>query len=194
MEQENLHLLITEEIYLLSQDESATSDQRPAVEDAEPTTTPEKETDQETPQIAESESVTSQEAPVETETPTTEPIQPVEKEQEPESPKIPSNEVEEPSEIPFAVFHSSTNASDIELLHKIILACKLPEDQYKIFSGGFDQSVQFKKALVFVPEAKAFYTPIPYKESEFLCSKPLHQISGDVQEKGKLWEALQKFV
>ncbi|MEO1255595.1 MAG: hypothetical protein AAFY41_12060, partial [Bacteroidota bacterium] len=64
----------------------------------------------------------------------------------------------------------------------------------KIFANGFDQSVKFKKALVFVPEAKAFYTPIPYKGSEFLCSKPLTELIKDQNEKAKLWGALQKFV
>jgi len=97
-------------------------------------------------------------------------------------------------EIAFAVFHDSVNEGEIVLLHKIIAACNIPDEHYQIFNTGFDQTVKFKKALVFVPEAKAFYTPIPYKNSEFLCSKPLSQLASDQNEKAKLWGALQKFI
>lgn len=97
-------------------------------------------------------------------------------------------------EIAFAIFHDSVNEEEIALLHKIITACNIPEEQYQIFNTGFDQSVKFKRALVFVPEAKAFYTPIPYKNSEFLCSKPLSYLTNDQNEKAKLWGALQKFI
>ena len=186
MEREHLHLLITEEIYKLSQDEnkddfeqSVQTEEEVKPEEIKPTAPTQADKDQEV------ETTTINEKEEET---------PAHIEIEQESPEIPKHDLEDPGEIPFAVFHSSTNTADIDLLHKIIDACKLPEEQYKIFGGGFDQSVHFKKALVFVPEAKAFYTPIPYKNSEFLCSKPLDQISGDVQEKAKLWSALQKFV
>lgn len=191
MQQEHLHLFITEEIYRLPEDmqseeivepvatENISTEEipdEPQVEVAkEPEVAIEKEVD-----VAQS-SEQSEETPAHIET-------------KQESPEIPHHDLEPSKDIPFAVFHSSNNASDIELLHKIIDACKIPEGEYKIFGGGFDQSVHFKKALVFVPEAKAFYTPIPYKNSVFLCAKPLDQISGDVQEKAKLWAALQKFV
>lgn len=187
MEREHIHHLITEEIYLLPQDKIAMDgENREPVEEAAPSTDISKEESEsiEKPVTAENE-----EAPKEAKKET-----PAHIETQQESPEIPHHDLEDPGEIPFAVFHNSHDASDIELLHKIIDACKLPHDQYKIFGGGFDQTVHFKKALVFVPEAKAFYTPIPYKNSMFLCSKPLDQISGDVQEKAKLWGALQKFV
>ncbi|MEP1032689.1 hypothetical protein [Ekhidna sp.] len=193
MEQEHLHLLITEEIYLLPQDENTEGQvkSQSEEEDAEPKAISSKEKSgqkvddqdfKESGQKEQKKAVSETgETPTHIETPQ-------------ESPEIPHHDLEDPGEITFAVFHSSNNTADIELLHKIIDACKLPQDQYKIFGGGFDQSVHFKKALVFVPEAKAFYAPIPYKNSEFLCSKPLDQISGDIQEKAKLWAALQKFV
>lgn len=219
MEQEHLHLLITEEIYLLSQDENKLLSHDEIKEETEVTSEVESETipeqslkadevveepteekEEKTEETAEvvdlkPEVVEESEPKIEAKQEIVEATEtPAHIETKQESPEIPQHDLDEPGEIPFAVFHSSNNASDIELLHKIIEACKLPEDQYKIFGGGFDQSVHFKKALVFVPEAKAFYTPIPYKNSEFLCSKPLDQISGDVQEKAKLWGALQKFV
>ncbi len=194
MEHEHLHLFITEEIYRLPEDErSEQGIESPVAEISS------MDVVSETPQtegVKEPELKLEKEEVV-TETETNEINEgetPAHIETVQESPEIPHHDLEPSKDLPFAVFHSSNNASDIELLHKIIDACKLPEDQYKIFGGGFDQSVHFKKALVFVPEAKAFYTPIPYKNSVFLCSKPLDQISGDVQEKAKLWAALQKFV
>ncbi|WP_462248160.1 hypothetical protein [Ekhidna sp.] len=206
MEKENLHLLITEEIYMLPQDETSNESEEEVSVEHEVVVETEEEVSIEQEAIVESvEEVSAKqelvhepasenskkEETVET-TESNEVQDPEEKVAE--SPKIPKQETESIKEISFAVFHSSNDESDIELLNKIIAACKLPSDQYKIFDGGFDQSISFKKALVFVPEAKAFYSPIPYKNSEFLCSKPLDQISGDVQEKAKLWEALQKFV
>lgn len=191
MEEENLHLFITEEIYLLEQDKKAEEQNQGSLDQSdERTAEPENELPQESSELPKEEVTQELTQKVEEKTEET----PAHIETTQDSPEIPTQSKESPKEIPFAVFHSSENASDIELLNKIIAACKVPQDQYKIFSGGFDQSIQFEKALVFVPEAKAFYTPIPYKNSEFLCSKPLDQISGDVQEKAKLWSALQAFV
>lgn len=186
MERENLHLLINEEIYLLPQDQLVEEQESlKEIERHEPKSISE--------EVQEPSNVSEPEPKLEAapkKALTTEP----QEEHPQESPHIPVHDLPESEALPFAVFHTSADLSENELLHKIIDACKIPEDQYKVFSHGFDQSVKFKKALVFVPEAKAFYTPIPYKGSEFLCSKPLDQISGNVQEKAKLWEALQKFV
>lgn len=192
MEREHLHLLINEEIYLVSQDENTADESKIHTVDknVESKTITSKESELKI-EIQKEEKSDEKEEKKQTEASKKTPAH-IETQQE--SPEIPHHDLGDPGEIPFAVFHSSTNESDIELLHKIIDACKLPDGQFKIFGGGFDQSVHFNKALVFVPEAKAFYTPIPYKESEFLCSKPLDQISGDVQEKAKLWGALRKFV
>ena len=193
MEKENLHLLITEEIYMLPQDETS------IIEAEEEVSTEQEAVVESTEEVSAKQEFVDESASENSENVETVEINESNKVQDSEekgaeSPKIPKQELDPVTEIPFAVFHSSNNESDIELLNKIIAACKLPADQYKIFDGGFDQSISFKKALVFVPEAKAFYSPIPYKKSEFLCSKPLDQISGDVQEKAKLWTALQKFV
>ncbi|WP_421762946.1 hypothetical protein [Ekhidna sp.] len=184
MEKENLHLLINEEIYLLPQDkliEDETLDKTEEVQESTTVAEPEPEL------LAKQEKAApEQPKPASKEEP--------EEVHHQESPHIPHHDLPDSKPLPFAVFHTSHAPAENELLHKILDACKVPESDYKIFSNGFDQSVMFKKALVFVPEAKAFYTPIPYKGSEFLCSKPLDQISGNVQEKAKLWAALQKFV
>ena len=192
MEDEHLHLLIDEEIYIIPEDtrenDSVTKHTK-AVKDLAD------EVSEETSSMKNSEGLSiehaskNQDSDGDSKDPKDENV-----EVSAESPTIPNHQEIANEEIPFAIFHSSTNDSDIELLNKIIAACKLPENQYQIFAGGFNQNIKFKKALVFVPEAKAFYTPIPYKNSEFLCSKPLDQISGDVQEKTKLWNALQSFV
>lgn len=183
MEKEHLHLLIHEEIYRLPEDEIAAEDK----------VTSKEEEVQEPTQVAE---------PVpkptgkkeKTEVEHTEPKEKTDEEYHQESPHIPRHDLPDSQPLPFAIFHTSHDPAENELLHKIIDACKIPESDYKVFSNGFDQSVKFKKALVFVPEAKAFYTPIPYKGSEFLCSKPLSFLVADVNEKAKLWGALQKFV
>lgn len=93
-----------------------------------------------------------------------------------------------------AVFHESINESELELLKKIIEACKLTPDQYEVFANGFNKEVKFKKALAFVASAKKFYEPIPYQESQILCSKPLNEIANNQQEKVQLWSALKEFL
>ncbi|MBC6401624.1 MAG: DNA polymerase III subunit psi [Ekhidna sp.] len=96
--------------------------------------------------------------------------------------------------IPLAIFHDSSSEPDLQLLQKIIDACKLEKETYTIFGSGFNKELKFDKALVFVAKSKTFYEPIPYREGQILCSKPLGQISNDQQEKAKLWGALQKFI
>ena len=189
MKHEHLHLLIHEEIYRLPEDRKLVK----MVEE----TIPDVEVEKQPTQVAESEPEIVKEPvpkPEESRQKGGEPEPIVVANVESESPKILIQEIEEPEEIPFVVFHDSTDPTDQELLQKIIDACKLPQDQYKVFGAGFDQSVQFRKALVFVPEAKVFYTPVPYKDSEFLCSKPLTDLAKDQNEKAKLWGALQKFL
>lgn len=187
MEKQHLHLLINEEIYRIGGDEvlSATAE----------------ESNTEEVKVEVKEDATDDATLVAE--PAPEPIVPKEEKlvEQPatpkstqDSPEIPTRKKEVPKEISLAIFHSSTNLAEMELLQKIIDACKVPTEDYTIFENGFDQSVQFKKALVFVEEAKGFYTPIPYKNSHFLCSKPLAMLAQDQQEKGKLWVALQKFV
>lgn len=187
MEKEHLHLLIHEEIFRLPEDEGIAD----KVELEETASTDVAEEVQESNQVAEPVSKLE-----ETETKQTKPEtkEKPKEEHHQESPHIPHHDLPDAKPLPFAVFHTSHDPVENELLHKIIDACKIPEGDYKIFSNGFDQTVKFKKALVFVPEAKAFYTPIPYKGSEFLCSKPLSVLAADVNEKAKLWGALQKFV
>ncbi|SNT38839.1 hypothetical protein SAMN05421640_3712 [Ekhidna lutea] len=195
MEKEHLHLLINEEIYRLPEDELV-AQEAPALSKEEKVAEV-----QESDEVAEPKPEPIAEEKAEPKTEVEQPsnvaseIEAKQKEEpEQESPEIPITDVEEPEELPIAVFHSSSDEKEIDLLHKIIAACKVPADQHKIFSNGFDQTVKFKKALVFIDKAKAFYTPIPYKGSEFLCSKPLSMLAADKNEKAKLWGALQKFL
>ena len=205
MEDQNLYLLINEEIYLLPEDRNAAG-----LEIKQTEIQSLEQTDKVVSQVSEPEPSLAKTS----ESNQTEENQPPSADQIKGSPKIPSpkekdilNEKDKTvnfdttskqtiadQEFPLSVFHSSSEKDEKELLGKIISACKVPEDQYSIFSNGFDQAVKFKKALVFVPEAKAFYTPIPYKGSYFLCSKPLSHLMSDQSEKAKLWTALQKFV
>lgn len=96
--------------------------------------------------------------------------------------------------IPVAIFHETTSQADLALLDKIISACKLDHGTFQIMANGFSKEVTFQKALVFVEKSKAFYEPIPYRDGQILCSRPLHQIAVDQGEKAKLWGALQQFL
>lgn len=205
MEKQHLHLLINEEIYRIGGDEAISiSETKPIAEEVvnDSTAEPTQVSEPEPAPLAKQEEKLAEEQPAPKPEPTQKEEPTIEKpaisKPTQESPEIPVRKKEEPTEepkkIPLAIFHSSTNQAEMELLQKIIDACKVPKEDYTIFENGFDQSVSFKKALVFVPEAKAFYTPIPYKNSHFLCSKPLANLASDQQEKGKLWVALQQFV
>jgi len=168
MDPEHLHLFINEEIYVLS-DKSA----------------PEKENDK-------NEDTKVKEEPVVVEVKEEE----ISKDHQEETPSIPDVQVDVQThdKISLAIFHEATNPSEVELLQKIIEACNLEKSKYQVFANGFNKEVTFNKALVFVSKAKAFYEPIPYQESQILCSKPLSVLSNDPQEKAKLWGALQKFI
>ena len=95
--------------------------------------------------------------------------------------------------LPVAIFHESTKESELELLNKIIDACKLDSGSFEVFANGFNKAVKFEKALVFVERAKKFYASVPYKGGEILCARPLSVIIHDQQEKAKLWGALKSY-
>ena len=98
MEREHLHLLIHEEVYRLPEDESK---EVVYVERTEPLSVAEPEP-----------------APLAD-------VQPEKVEAVEEIPSKPVDNGDTPQEWPFAVFHSSKNESEIELLHKIIAAQSL---------------------------------------------------------------------
>ncbi len=111
------------------------------------------------------------------------------------SPPLP-NVAQETSErtIPLAIFYETTSDEDIQLLEKIIAACKLRSESYEVFNEGLQKDIAFEKALVFVAQAKQFYTPIDYQESQILYSKPLNILAQNKQEKATLWGALRAFI
>ncbi len=124
-----------------------------------------------------------------------EPMVEQEEEKQREEPtKTPMQEGEASKKWPLAIFYQTSNPAEIDLLHKIIVACELSSENYQVSSNGFDPSIHFNKAVVFSPTATAYYIPIPYKDSQFLCSKPLADLIKDQQEKTKLWNALRKFI
>lgn len=163
MNREDLHLLINEEIYLIKDD--AKGDQIMAETDLPSETRKE-------------------EAPS--------PPSEVQKVAEPAT-VVPEKVKVEEDTIPVAIFHESSDDSELELLQKIISACKLEPDSYQVFANGFNKEVKFHKALIFVASSKSFYAAIPYQGSQLLCSKPLKEIAQNQQEKVKLWGALKTF-
>ncbi len=182
MEKRHLHLLIHEEIYRLPEKFSITNELKADVKKTETEITNPNQVAEPEPQLV----VSPQKSSLEDKKVAT-PSQ--------KGTKIPTVQIAEESNVlPFAIFHSHANKTEIDLLNKIILACSLRPEQYKIFNDGYNQSIKFEKALVFVPKAKVFYTPIPHKDGEFLCSKPLAILLKDSNEKKKLWNALQSFL
>ena len=183
MEKEYLHLLINEEIYRISDQ----SEYKGLVNEPQNQLAYEQETVQSN-EVAEL--VADQENNSRKE------------EQEPhkankehhDTPEIPNITVGEIEELDFAVFHSSKEKAELDLIHKIIDACKLAEGTYKIFGDGFDESVQFKKALVFVNTGKKYYEPIQHKMGSFLCSRPASVLMNDQNQKIELWNALKAFL
>lgn len=176
MDKEHLHLLIHEEIYAIDKTDEPTQMAEPPQPELIKEEIPKKE--------PEAIHVEKEE---------------LAQEYHEETPKIPEVHHEiapkgEDKPIPLAVFHEASDPAEIELLQKIIDACEIEKAHYQVFANGFNQEVKFEKGLVFVPEAKAFYTPIPYKQSQFLCSKPLSMLAKDVKEKAKLWNALKAFI
>lgn len=176
MNKEHLHLLINEEIYLIpsKENEDVDNSAQEALQSA-PVAENESKEEETTIHIEQEELV---------------------HDHHDETPHIPKVKTLEEKEalIPFAVFHESSVPEEIELLEKIIGACNIGSDKYQVFANGFNKEVKFEKALVFVSQAKAFYEPIPYQNSQFLCSKPLSELNTNKQEKAKLWNSLKDFL
>ena len=171
MEKENLHLLINEEIYLI----------RDKTEVEEVTKEP---IAAEALQAKEPEAIKLDPPEIDHE----------HHEETPHIPEVKTLQEKTEKAIPFAVFHESSDPAEIDLLQKIIAACNLENTHFKVFANGFNKEVKFEKALVFVTTAKAYYTPVPYQQSQFLCSQPLSVLLSDQQVKAKLWTALKAFL
>jgi len=174
---EHLHLLIHEEIYLINE-------RKEEIEEVVNDTAmipKHSEREEDTVEVVGKEELTIQEE----ETP-----------QRVDETPTPEVSVERLSKhtVPLAIFHEATSDADLQLLQKIIDACKLENDSYEVYANGFNKEVTFEKAVVFVEKAKKFYSPIAYQQSQILCSKPLHLIANNQQEKAKLWGALKGFI
>lgn len=171
MKQEHLHLLLNEELYQIDHEQSGEVGE--AKEDGKALPTKESETE-----IAAATEVEETPAKVQIATQ-----------------QVTNEGSSNPAEVvPLAIFHQSSTPDDLDLLKKILAACKLAPGTYQVFDNGFDKEIPFKKALVFIEKAKVFYEAVPYKQSQILCSKPLNEVAGNQQDKAKLWNALQAFV
>lgn len=88
--------------------------------------------------------------------------------------------------------HQSEQAEELELLEKIIGACKLDASSYKIAKSV--DGIQFSRSVVFTEKAETFYAPTDNDDSQILYSKPLATLLSSKDEKAKLWSALQEFI
>ena len=94
--------------------------------------------------------------------------------------------------IPIAFIHQSSNQTELELLDKIVAACKLGSKDYKILQDS--NNMPFKKGVIFTSEATDFYHPVRESGREILYSKPLETLMKRKEDKAKLWESLKKFL
>ncbi|MEP1097283.1 MAG: hypothetical protein ABJG78_19360 [Cyclobacteriaceae bacterium] len=94
--------------------------------------------------------------------------------------------------IKIAFIYQSSNSDELELLNKIIGACKLEAQDFKVFKEG--ESAHFEKAVIFTDSASSYCIPSTKAEGEIMYSKPLNILFHSPEEKRELWGALQSFV
>ena len=94
--------------------------------------------------------------------------------------------------IKFAFIHDTDRPEELNLLNKIIGACKLDNSEFNIFKTN--EEIPFEKAVVFTTSASAYYQSSKIETSEIMYSQPLHILINSKEEKGKLWGALQEFI
>lgn len=92
----------------------------------------------------------------------------------------------------FAFFHNTDQPEEIDLLSKIVAACKLEASSFKVLKVG--EEVTFEKAVVFTKSGPSYYVPNNHERGIVMYSQPLHALLNSKEEKGKLWGALQVFV
>ena len=99
-------------------------------------------------------------------------------------------EVKKPK-IKFAFIHNSDSKDELELLNKIIEACKIsPEDFY---IGSDDSMVDFSKAVYFKESKNEYYEVQSEGPRSLIYSKPLSVLQSSKDDKAKLWAALKAF-
>lgn len=109
-----------------------------------------------------------------------------------ESTKGEVKEVESIPQIKIAFIHNSDKPEELELLNKIIGACKLNSQNFKVLKKG--EPIQYEKAIIFTNSANSYYQSSRTPEGEVIHSKPLTELNSSPEEKGKLWSALKEFL
>ncbi len=94
--------------------------------------------------------------------------------------------------VPIVFVHNSDNAQELELLNKIIVACRLDQKNFKILKMG--ENVMYRKAIIFTDASANYYQPQENDETITLYSKPLNILMNSKDEKGELWKALKGLV
>lgn len=203
MEKGHLHLLIDEEIYLIdSQDSTGKLDAGNGKEEGQVKAKEEVEGDAEDSVVltvassseegSRESKVTSDEPKVEKDTQESEEKIVVDEHID-EAPDIPSIPATAPAtSVKYAFFHNTDQPEELDLLNKIIDACKLADTDFKVLKVG--QEVVFEKAVVFTKSGPSYYVSTQHERGVVMYAQPLATLMLSKEEKGKLWGALQKFV
>lgn len=97
----------------------------------------------------------------------------------------------EPS-VKYAFFHNTDQPEELDLLNKVIAACKLDTSDFKVLKVG--QETAFEKAVVFTKSGPSYYKSTNHEKGIVMYSQPLSVLANSKEEKGKLWGALQGFI
>jgi len=103
-----------------------------------------------------------------------------------------NSQTQSTEKINIAFIHQTNNPDELDLLNKIIGACKLETQNFKVLKEG--EPIQFEKAVIFTDSASSYCIPSTTTEGEIMYSKPLNILYHSPEEKRKLWGALQEFV
>ncbi len=100
---------------------------------------------------------------------------------------------ERKEKIRIVFIHHTTKQEELDLLNKIVAACKIAREDYRLITEK-SMEISAAKAIVFTESSSNYYTPFSTQGSEELHSKPLHVLMNSKEDKAKLWGALKTFI
>lgn len=96
-------------------------------------------------------------------------------------------------DIPILFIHNTNVKEELDLLSKIIDACKLDAKLFRSIPTE-DEGVKAEKKIIFSDSEPNYYTPQQTEGSQIIYSKPLQTLINSREDKAKLWEALKAFI
>ena len=98
--------------------------------------------------------------------------------------------------VDFIVFYELQTPEELDLLNKIVVACRSDKTQIKLCPDvEKEKEYTYKKAIIFTEHTSTFYKIIKNENNSLVVyAHPLSVLQNSKEDKKKLWKVIQVFI